>query len=1143
MNMKKYILFLLSIFIGSKAYTQNLKDDLILDIYSDQPEIKALKSITLKNGFYIPTGKNVTLSIAAFPQLISQPSTDRNYILSRTFRTTGVTSATLNNSRSIGEENQSIQYIDGIGRPSQIVRLMASPKYKDIVQHIEYDVTGKESLKYLPYADQIAGNGTFKLTAKSDQQGFYKEGVAWDAAVVRTPTPYSVTVYDNSILNRVKEQGAPGSAWQPANNLISGSGHTVRNVYESNVATGTEAVKYWRIDYNSSGVQIGATSAKKYAAGKLFKTIVRDENWVSGKAGTTEEFKDFESRIVLKRVWNDKNIALDTYYIYDDFGNLSYVVPPAVTVTTFTESLATFTNFVYAYHYDDRRRLIEKKVPGKGWEWLVYNDNDKVVLKQDALQRSKKQAVYTKYDRFGRVVESGLFTNDNLTDRLSMQNLVDSYKSNNVLYYWEERNSALQYTDRSFPGASGRKPLVTNYYDDYSFEGNATTGLGSTGITKSDQIKGLLTGSKVTQDDGTAPLISIYYYDNDGRLIRSASQNQLSGTDVVTNTYLFSGELKTSERVHRIAGNSNATTILTTNEYDHVGRLIETKKKINTLAEVSQSQLSYNEIGQLKQKNLHNSGTTAVQEVVYGYNERGWTKTINDPVNVTAKRLFGVQLTYGDKAETFNGNIGSMIWNTRSATLQPVQTYTYSYDKLNRLTKGVYKNAAATSPQNKLNYFNEELAYDNMGNIDTLRRKNGTDASWYNNFKYTYAGNQLTKITDIGTAKRGKAFNYDVNGNANKLDSLKISNIEYNYLNLPRKFVKGTDSLVYRYDGFGQKLTKTFGSSITQYIDGIQYKNGAIEFIQTEEGRILPNGSSYIYEYFLQDHLGNTRAIVDHNGAVKQIQDYYPFGMDMNQGNALSSTYNLYKYNGKEKQLELSLDQLDYGARFYDAEIGRWNVVDPLADEFEHLSPYNYGMNNPILMIDPTGMAADSVAGSIMGPIINVWGKVTATFAGALTKPTTLEFPKFRPTPPPNPFVLAAALFLLPADYFGPKRNTDEMEWYRERARIVKNFEEKLNEILKDAKKTRTTGTGVDEYEKEGGMDQANKDYDDLVAEGTSKQIPIGRVGKTIDGKTINVRSKSSPRHEAPGVPGPPSVEIYNPNTGLSEIKIRYPKK
>ena len=77
---------------------------------------------------------------------------------------------------------------------------------------------------------------------------------------------------------------------------------------------------------------------------------------------------------------------------------------------------------------------------------------------------------------------------------------------------------------------------------------------------------------------------------------------------------------------------------------------------------------------------------------------------------------------------------------------------------------------------------------------------------------------------------------------------------------------------MYTYDATGVKLTKTLGTNETQYVGGIQYKNGVLEFIQTEEGRILPNGSSYIYEYFLKDHLGNTGVVVDQTSWVNESQ-------------------------------------------------------------------------------------------------------------------------------------------------------------------------------------------------------------------------------------------------------------------------------
>ncbi|MGX5689555.1 RHS repeat domain-containing protein [Arcticibacter tournemirensis] len=177
-------------------------------------------------------------------------------------------------------------------------------------------------------------------------------------------------------------------------------------------------------------------------------------------------------------------------------------------------------------------------------------------------------------------------------------------------------------------------------------------------------------------------------------------------------------------------------------------------------------------------------------------------------------------------------------------------------------------------------------------------------------------------------------------------------------MNLPRTVANAANNqtITYLYDAAGRKLRKEGVSGNRDYVDGIEYGNdGQIEFIQTEEGRAVKSGGSYSYEYMLKDHLGNTRAVMKQDGSILQIPDYYAFGMQMNHNVMTPSPGNSYKYNGKELQTELGLNQYDYGARFYDPVVGRWNTIDPSVEKYISLSPYNYTVNNPIKYIDPDG--------------------------------------------------------------------------------------------------------------------------------------------------------------------------------------------
>ena len=956
--MKKNLITL-GILLYSSIHAADAQEEgnVILNSYSNQTEISGQKSVTLKNGFHIPSGGNVRIFIGANFQncvnIISTPTNNHNYILTRIFKIPGVREENLAFQRTVCQESQSIQYFDGLGRSLQMVSVQGSPSFRDVVQPVAYDAFGREAKKYLPYvASLAASNGSFKATAIVDQGTFYNNpSLQLAPGVVPIPAAaFSETRVEASPLNRVLEQGASGADWQL------GSGHTQKLDYGTNNADVNYTAAGFAVRlYAANAVTIAGQNHERtlsgtgyYGANQLYLTITKDENWITadGKVGTKEEYKDKEGRVVLKRTFNKNGLGtietLSTYYVYDDLGNLSFVLPPAASPDGVTvPSQTVLSDFCYQYHYDGKKRLIEKKLPGKGWEYMVYNKLDQIVLSQDALQKAAGKWLFSKYDAFGRTIITGIINSALL--RPVWQTDVDGQDISCALCtLWEVRDdtnvslTGTGYTNRTLPKHDLIEYYYTiNYFDDYDFYGNNFSGP-STG--ESDSVKNLATGSKINLlGTGATQLstmrLSTNYYDAEGRVLRTKSQHHLNGTDEVFNTWSFAGELKASSRKHTTG--STVTTIANKYEYDHMGRKLATLEQINTGPEIILSKLSYNEIGQLLKKELHSTdnGGSYLQNTLYGYNERGWLKS-------STSGQFSMVMKYSDgTTPQYNGNITNQEWG--AGTSLP-NKFTYGYDKLNRLT-------ASSSTGIEMS---EMLSYDLMGNIKTMNR-DGSGLGTYN-----YTGNRLTNIT--GAPLATGTYIYDGNGNVTT-DGRTGVVLTYNALNLPATALKTGVNLAYTYDATGNKLNKVSSGVARDYISGIEYQNGAIEVIHTEEGLARNNSGIYSYEYNLTDHLGNVRFTFNQHPATKllralQSDNYYAFG----KRKVVSAGPNKYLYNGKEVQDDLG-EQYDYGARFYDPVISRWNVIDPLGEMYQHWSPYNYATNDPISIIDPDGRSTESI--------------------------------------------------------------------------------------------------------------------------------------------------------------------------------------
>ncbi|MGG5209933.1 DUF6443 domain-containing protein [Chryseobacterium sp. MIQD13] len=869
------------------------------------------------------------------------------------------------------QQIQSIQFFDGLGRPKQSVSIKSTPTGKDLVTHIPYDGFGRQVDSWLP-VPMSSQNGNIQAGVESSVNSYYQSNGINDSY------PLLHKNLENSPLDRVLSQINPGNDWQ---------NKPVTFGYETNTAG--EVKKFttttiWADGATSSVLNVPET----YGEAQLYKNTVTDED-----NGKTVEFKNGKGQTLLVRKVINASENADTYYVYNEYDQLAFVIPPLASALA-SVSASTLENLCYQYKYDGRNRLAEKKLPGKGWEQMVYNKKDQIVLYRDTVLKNgitsftaDQSWTFTKYDQFGRVVYTGISRDG--TSRQSIQTSIDNQPVN-TSYETRGGNLVLNginigYGNVSYP-TSIEKVLTVNYYDTYpDASAIPATILGQEVLPQDVQssnvsTKGLPTASYVKNVENDNWTKTSTYYDKRGRAISTYSVNHLGGYTKTESFLKFSGSPEYTLTEHKRAVDGTKVNIKETFEYDHQERLVRHWHQVNGGAQELLAENLYNDLGQIQTKNVGNTTGNAMQNVKYVYNIRGWITKVNEPSNLQ-NNLFAYELRYSRPDSQFsgsakyNGNISQMSWITQSDAV--LRNYSYEYDSLNRLKEGRFWDAMNLDRGE----YNEQLTYDLNGNIKTLLRR-GKQLPGYtapevmDNLEYHYENgeqsNKLAYLKEIGTGNAlsgyplssgstGSTINYDLNGNMTAQQDKGISSIQYNYLNLPEKITQNSRVTDYTYRADGVKVKKIFDAVSTDYLDGFQYENGTLKFLPTAEGYFNFETGKYVYNY--TDHLGNTRLSYFKNGAGAEIieeNNYYPFGLKHEGYNVLSGNpaYK-YKYNGKELQ---ETGMYDYGARMYMADIGRWGVVDPLAEKYRRHSTYNYTVNNPIRFIDPDGRGVEETS-------------------------------------------------------------------------------------------------------------------------------------------------------------------------------------
>ena len=880
----------------------------------------------------------LSLSFGLYAQIT--PDQDKNYVATKTYLTPEDNSHGLTQYTKVQTQ---ISYVDGLGRPLQNVAYRQGGMGGDLITHFEYDALGREEKSFLPYNREFP-TLILDVGAATKVLNYYD-----DPSFGNTSNPYTETQFEPSPRGRVLKQAAPGNDW------AMGGGHEVKYGYRFN-----QANTVYLFELSLSGTLPELSGVSYYGANQLAQHTVYDENnTTSNTKGAVVTFTDKNGRVVLKRHYTtlsgrfsepDPNgaLPLDTYYIYDNYGNLALVLPPKLTEAVVSDGslVAGHSGMVdklgYRYAYDDRNRMVKKKLPERRTEYVAYDALDRPVSMGPVKSPFGDEGlgtIVTKYDKLDRVAytlwKPGWFNEQGLTPPTNNGGLSEERTSGTS--FTDINGVEIGYTNDVSP-TSGVHVLTVNYYDDYAWPDGpssipSTVGTGDIAVgynnTAGNTPKGLPTGGWVRILETTSDhdgKVSYTLYDAKSRPVRDRVDYPTGGYTQIDTKYDFPGKVLYTLTKHKRATSDPLQTVREDFTYDSRQRLIKHTHKVNNGATRLLAYNTYDELGQLKSKKTGGTNVSAgtyLQKVDYTYNVRGWLTDINDVdgLNTNPVDLFALKINYngslledvnGEVLPLYNGNISELSWRTSSD--KEKRHYSFSYDRLNRLLDAWYSRPNAANPLT--GEYNEHLTYDHNGNVNSLERYGGYEDLGYSfpidDLDYTYHddSNRLKNVKDqedytegfydngsdaIGTTE----YSYDDFGNMTSDLNKKVDQVSYNHLGLPVQvdFESG-DRITYLYGADGVKLEKTVeevneAAVVTAYSDGFQYSQYGtalkLDFFMHAEGSVeLTYGSfgtvTYNYVYHYLDHLGNIRvryAVDPSDSEVKILEEnhYYPFGL------------------------------------------------------------------------------------------------------------------------------------------------------------------------------------------------------------------------------------------------------------------------